>query len=310
VLVWDILNNLRNDYSLLFRNKMTPATAAYMVSSRIASLVYTLGFTLFATYPLPACNTAFIAFNTFYAVTVSSSAYLFFFRVRAIYGGSRAVTVIFGVLWLAVLATSITVPVSGRGTSIGDPPQCLSLARHGAHGGSSGITITIHDTIVFFAISYRLVANFAHAQQTRGDQVKELFSGASLPAFSKSLFMDGQMYYMVTVVTNIVTTVMVYVRTSSSLYHGLLVIPNVTLTSMMACRVYRNTMLGLTRVGGEELSLPTLANGHQSIQLSGVQFAPQGSGMTRSEGNESHSTGELNGAKNLTLKVNDSGLSL
>ncbi|KAJ7301697.1 hypothetical protein DFH08DRAFT_723986, partial [Mycena albidolilacea] len=306
-LIWDILHNLRNDYSLLSRHKMSPATVAYK-ASRIACLVYTLGFTLFATYPLPACNTAFIVFNSFYPIAVSSAAFLFFFRVRAIYNNSPVVTTIFGVLWLAVLATSITVPVSGRGTSVGDPPQCLTLARHGAHGGSSGITITIHDTIVFFAISYRLVENFAHAQQTRGAQLKELFSGASLPAFSKSLFTDGQMYYMVTVVSNIVTTVLVYAPTSSSLYHGLLVIPNVTLTSMMACRVYRNTMLGLTRGGGMELSLPTSANGHQSIQISGVYFAPQRSGTTA--GDMSHSTGELSGAMNLTtMKVNDSGFS-
>ncbi|KAJ7900628.1 hypothetical protein B0H14DRAFT_2556088 [Mycena olivaceomarginata] len=301
VLIWDILHNLRNDYSLLSRHKMSPATAAYVVArKRAESPVW---FTLWdsrysqilmrSAYPLSACNTAFIVFNSFYPIAVSSAAFLFFFRVRAIYNNSPVVTTIFGVLWLAVLATSITVPVSGRGTSVGDPPQCLTLARHGAHGGSSGITITIHDTIVFFAISYRLVANFAHAQQTRGAQLKELFSGASLPAFSKSLFTDGQMYYMVTVVSNIVTTVLVYAPTSSSLYHGLLVIPNVTLTSMMACRVYRNTMLGLTRGGGMELSLPTLASGHQSIQISGVYFAPQRSGATA--GDVSHSTGELSG---------------
>ncbi|KAF8171183.1 hypothetical protein K438DRAFT_1982173 [Mycena galopus ATCC 62051] len=305
VLVWDILNNLGNDYSLLFKHKMSPSTAAYVVS-RIASLVYTLGFTLFTTYPLSACNTAFIAFNSFYSIAVSSSAFLFFWRVRAIYGASRVVTVIFGVLWLAVLATSITVPVGGRATSVGDPPQCVTLARHGAYAGSSGITITIHDTIVFFAISYRLIANFGHAQQTRGDQVRELFTGTNLPAFSKSLFTDGQMYYMVTVVSNIVTTVLVYVRLSSSLYHGLLVIPNVTLTSMMACRVYRNTVLGRTRIGGERLSLPTLVSGHQSMQISGVHFTPQLSGMSRTAGDVSQSTGELSGAMELTLKVNDS----
>ena len=63
-------------------------------------------------------------------------------------------------------------------------------------------------------------------------------------------------------VSNIITTVMAYVPTSSPVYHGLLIIPNVTLTSMMACRVYRNTMLGLTRGGGgDELSLPTLGSG-------------------------------------------------
>jgi hypothetical protein len=271
---------------------------------------------------LSACNTALIAFNSFYPIAASSEAFLFFFRVWAIYNNSRVVTTIFGFLWLAVLATSITVPVTGRGTSVGDPPQCLTLARHGAHGGSSGITITIYHTIVFFAISYRLVANFAHAQQTRGAQLKELFSGTSLPAFLKSLFTDGQMYYMcvavsaalslssysilppilrVTVVSNIVTMVLVYTPTSSSLYHALLVIPNMTLTSMMACRVYRNTMLGLTRGSGKELTLPTLASGHQSVQISGVYFAPQRSGTTA--GDVSHSTSELSGAMNLTLKV-------
>ncbi|KAF8171226.1 hypothetical protein K438DRAFT_1982216 [Mycena galopus ATCC 62051] len=290
VLVWDILNNLRNDYSLLFKHKMSLPTAAYVVS-RIASLVFTLGYTLFTTYPLSACNTAFIAFNSFYSIAVSSSAFLFFWRVRAIYGASRVVTLLFGVLWLAVLATSIPVLVSGRATSVGDPPQCLMLAPHGAYDGSSGITITIHDTIIFFAISYRLVANFGHAQQTRGDQIRELFTGASLPAFSKSLFTDGQMYYMVTVVSNIVTTVLVYVRLSSSLYHGFL---------------YRNTMLKRTRIGGERISLPTLVSGHQSMQISGVHFTPQRSGMSRAAGDVSQSTGELSGAMELTLKVNDS----
>ncbi|KAJ7926043.1 hypothetical protein B0H13DRAFT_1097008 [Mycena leptocephala] len=307
VLVWDILNNLRNDYSLLSKHKISPATTAYVVS-RVTSLVFTLGFTMFATYPLSACNTAFIAFNSFYPIAVSSAAFLFFIRVRAVYNNSRVVTAIFGVLWLAVLTTSITVPVSGRATSVGDPPQCFTLARRGAHCGSSWITMTIHDTFVFFAISYRLVANFADTQQTRGAQLKEIFSGTSLPAFSKSLFTDGQMYYMITVVSNIITTVMVYAPTSSSLYHGLLVIPNVTLTSMMACRVYRNTMLGITRGGGEKLSLPTLTSGHQSIPISGVYFAPQRSARTTA-GDVSHPTGEPSGAMNFTLKVNDSGFS-
>jgi hypothetical protein len=146
-----------------------------------------------------------VAFNSFYPIAVSSAAFLFFFRVRVIYHNSRVVTGIFGVLWLAVLATSITVPVGIRGTSVGDPPQCLAQVRHGERGSSSGITITIHDTIVFFAISYRLVANFAHAQQTRGAQLMELLSGANLPAFSKSLFTDGQMYYMCVAVSAALT---------------------------------------------------------------------------------------------------------
>ncbi|KAJ6572466.1 hypothetical protein DFH09DRAFT_1312755 [Mycena vulgaris] len=310
VLVWDILNNLRNDYSLLFKHKMTYASAAYVVS-RLASFIYTLGFALFASYPLARCNTAFIVFNSFYPIAVSATAFLFLFRVRAIYGSSRFVTVIFGIMWLAVLATSVTVPISGRATSFGNPPHCITLARRHPYSGSSGIILTVHDTVVFFAISYRLVSNFVHAQQTRGDKVKELFSGANLPAYTKAVFNDGQMYYMVTVVINILTTVMVYVPTASPLYHGLLVIPNVMLTSIMACRVYRHTKLGHTR-SGEELVLPTLnprASEHQSIQFRAVDFSPERTAMTHSVRDESYSTGDLSGAMNLTLKVNSSGLS-
>jgi hypothetical protein len=134
-------------------------------------------------------------FNSFYPITVSATAFLFFFRARAIYGGSRLVTLLFGFLWLSVLATSITIPISGRAISFGDPPQCI-VAHGAAYNGSSGITITVHDTMVFFAISYRLVSNFAQKDRTHGEKIRELFSGANLPAFSKALFNEGQMYYM------------------------------------------------------------------------------------------------------------------
>ncbi|KAJ7847671.1 hypothetical protein B0H13DRAFT_2362374 [Mycena leptocephala] len=36
VLVWDILHNLRNDYSLLFEQKMNLASGSYVVSSQIS----------------------------------------------------------------------------------------------------------------------------------------------------------------------------------------------------------------------------------------------------------------------------------
>ncbi|KAJ7301962.1 hypothetical protein DFH08DRAFT_759861 [Mycena albidolilacea] len=305
VLVWDILHNLRNDYSLLFEHKVTLASGSYVVS-RLASLIYALGLTLFASYPLPACNTAFLAFNSFYPITVTATAFLFFFRVRAIYRASRLATLIFGFLWLSVLATSTTIPISGRAISFGDRPQCI-VAHGAAYNGSSGVTITVHDTIVFFAISYRLVSNFAQEDQTRGEKIRGLFSGANLPAFSKALFNEGQMYYMITVVTNVITTAMVYIPTTRPLYRGLLVIPNVAVSSIMACRVYRNTKLGLTH-GNMDLVLPTLnpsASESRSIPLSVVHFCPQRTELLSAP--DSGSTGGQSGTRDITLKVTDSG---
>ncbi|KAJ7023389.1 hypothetical protein C8F04DRAFT_183006 [Mycena alexandri] len=285
VFVWDILNNLRSDYSLLFRHRFNTAVLAYL-ASRIGSFVYVLGFTIFASYPLPDCETAYIVFNIFYPISVSGAAFLFFLRVRAIFQGERMPTIIFGCLWLAVLASSISRSsiISGGAIGLGDPPVCV-VAPHApqvsAFAGLAGIVIMVHDTIVFFAISYRLTALTQAEQLAPGEQVKALFSGANLPAFSKSLFMDGQMYYMVAVVANIVATVMAYVRVTP-VYHGFLVIPNVTLTSIMACRVYRNTKLGVTH-GNADLTLPTLdalGPSGNTTPLRFVQFSGEHTGIT------------------------------
>ncbi|KAJ7033475.1 hypothetical protein C8F04DRAFT_1260986 [Mycena alexandri] len=237
-------------------------------------------------YPLPDCETAYIVFNIFYPISVSGAAFLFFLRVRAIFQGERMPTIIFGCLWLAVLASSIgrSSIISGGAIGLGDPTVCV-VAPHTQHvsafAGLAGIVIMVHDTIVFFAISYVLIALTQVEQQAPGEQVKALFSGANLPAFSKSLFMDGQMYYMVAVVANIVATVMAYVRVSP-VYHGFLVIPNVTLTSIMACRVYRNTKLGVTH-GNADLTLPTLNTlgpSGNTIPLRFVHFSGEHTGVT------------------------------
>ena len=117
-------------------------------------------------------------------------------RLRAIYGGDRIVTSIFGFLWLAVVASSVLAIVGATVTSIGNPPECLIVSTR-KYDGASGICITVYDTLVFLAISYRLVSNSAKTQrQTLWEQTKALFSGSNLPAFPKALFTDGQMYYM------------------------------------------------------------------------------------------------------------------
>ncbi|KAJ7660625.1 hypothetical protein B0H17DRAFT_954025 [Mycena rosella] len=316
VFIWDILNNLRSDYALLFKQRLHVACLAYVVS-RIGSLIYVLGYTIFSSYPLQACNTAYIAFDAFYSIGVSASAFLFFFRVRAIYGGDRLVTAIFGFLWLAVLGSSLTNPFGVSAVKLGDPSECI-VTRVEVYVGVSGIVLAVHDTLVFFAISYRLVSNFGQMQQqTWGTQLKMLFSGAHLPAFSKALFADGQMYYMITVVTNIVAILLVYIPTVSPVYRGLLSVPNMTLTSIMACRVYRNTILGIMR-GSRELSLPTLndvgPNGNLAIPLSVVQFSTEYNQMTGSalsEGNVDGSdfTGNTSGALGTASKADNSSFS-
>ncbi|KAJ6570571.1 hypothetical protein DFH09DRAFT_1033071 [Mycena vulgaris] len=299
VFIWDVLNNLRNDYRLLFKRRFHVASGAYVVS-RLACLVYLVGFTIFSTHPIQACNTAFVAFSCFYSLVISTSTFLFLLRVRAVYDGDRLVTATFGFLWLTVVGTSMIVPFSGNAQRLGDSFQCV-IVSVGVYSSSAGITLTVYDTLVFFAISYRLVSNFRDSEElTRGELVRAFFSGAGLPAFSKAVFTDGQMYYMITAATNGVATFLLYIPNTTpganAMDHGVLVIPNIALMSIMACRVYRTTKLRVP--GSTEFSLPTLntvgPSGGPPIPLSVVQLSTQRCTVD-SEGDASDFTGSKRG---------------
>ncbi|KAJ7744667.1 hypothetical protein B0H16DRAFT_988248 [Mycena metata] len=265
VFIWDILNNLRSEYSLLSRHRLNAATVGYF-ASRIASFVYVLGFTIFASYPLQDCAAAYPAFSAFFPIGVSGTASLFFFRVRAIFHRELLPTIIFGCLWLVVLASSIATTVAGGAIGVGDPTVCVVARRHfpAAFFGFSGIAIT-------------------RSSKHPGSKSRCCSAAPTcLPFQSRSSW------------TARCITLMAFVPVSP-VYHGFLVIPNVTITSIMACRVYRNTKLGVAR-GRGDLTLPTLntlAASGNTVPLSVVQFASQNTEMTgelHTQGPESDST--------------------
>ncbi|KAJ6562342.1 hypothetical protein B0H19DRAFT_1027132 [Mycena capillaripes] len=242
VFIWDILDNLRDDYYLLFKRKIQIPTAMYFVS-RIAAFVFVLGFTLVATYPLGDCATAVKVFDCFYPIVSGATSLLFIFRVRAIYGGQLLVTWIFGFLWICVVGSALIIPLSTRASAIGS--LCV-ISGVPAVEGVPGTFMTVHDTGVFLAISYRLLSN-SHTEHTHGGKVqmlfRSLFRGANLHAFSEALFREGQKYYMISLISNVLTVSMAYASDLNPIYRTMFAIPNIALTSIMACRVYRNAKL-------------------------------------------------------------------
>jgi len=314
VFVWDILNNVRGEYSLLFKHKSTAATVAYAMS-RIGALIFVLGFTIFASYPFTDCNKVLLAFNSFLPVGVCGTAFLFLYRVCAMYGGDRLVTIVFGCLWLAAVGSAMTIPIGESGLAIGDPTVCI-ISRAEPYVGSSAVVLTVQNTVTFLAISYRLVSNLSHTeQQAGGKEDRAPGSGVNPRIFLRSLFMDGQMYYLIVVLVNISATLVLYISSVPLLYRGLLVVPNVTLTSVMACRVYRNKILGVRRP--PELTLPTLnrSTDGNTIPLSAVQFQ-QRTDMTSSQhldSDETNSSGDKKSAPESVLhtrsKANDASRS-
>ncbi|KAF8160246.1 hypothetical protein K438DRAFT_1619544 [Mycena galopus ATCC 62051] len=268
VFIWDILSNLKADYMLLANYRLAWPVAAYFVS-RITCAAYFIGSVVFSTYPAGRCRPFDLALGVLYPIAIPSTSLLFFFRVRAIYGCTRAVTTVFGLMWIAVLATSTIVPIAIRGVNIESTSYCI-VGRVASYTGAVGLTPGLFDTAVFLAISYRLVGN-THVEYPSLKQMARAFiTGAYLPSFSKSLFIDGQIYYMITVVSSIVTFVLLCFPGVPIVYRSILVIPNMMLTNVMACRVYRHTRLDLAQ---QSFLLPTI-HGEDLAGNIKVELAP------------------------------------
>ncbi|KAF7316138.1 hypothetical protein MIND_00131900 [Mycena indigotica] len=225
VCVWDVLNNLQAEYRMLKKSKFGLASVAY-IASRVGSLIYSLGILLFSTYPLQDCAASLHAFEAFYPIATTGSAYLFYARLRAVSGFNRAITFTFALLWLCVLGTSLLIPIVGKAASVNN--VCLYTSSDD-YSGAAGITILVYDTAVFLTISYQLVGNYGldvdPTDSARGtacswDRARWFISGKNLPAFSKTLLTEGQVYYMITVLVNVVAIALVYAPQDLASWHA------------------------------------------------------------------------------------------
>ncbi|KAF8898069.1 hypothetical protein CPB84DRAFT_1748075 [Gymnopilus junonius] len=226
VLVWDILNNLDGDFRLLTQHRIGMPTVAYFIS-RLGSLAYVLASTIFETARAGNCPRFEKIVCALFPIAIPATSLLFFFRVRAVFDGNKYVIAFFAFTWLAVLGGCITV-------------------TRGVTGINIAIIPLVNDTLVFLAISFRLMTN-THVDLNLKSGVKTVLSGAYLPAFSKTLFQDGQIYYLTTVTTNLMTVIMLYIGTVPITYRTMFTVPNITLMNIMACRVFRNTKFGIFR---------------------------------------------------------------
>ncbi|KAG6909496.1 hypothetical protein DXG01_017218 [Tephrocybe rancida] len=238
-LIWDILINVDSDFKLLFRHKIGVPTLVYFLS-RAGVLVYVLMNVIFQTAALPNCQVIKKTVCVLYHVAFSSTSLLFFLRVRAVFIHNKVVVAFFAVLWLSVLGGSLTVATVGNAAHLGPTHHC-SATRLKQYASAAPITFAINDTFVFLAISWQLLFN-ATRDSTQG--FKSRIRGKYLPAFSRALLQDGQVYYLVSVTSNITVAVITWAQAVPLSYRLMFTIFNVTLTNMMACRVFRHTRFG------------------------------------------------------------------
>ncbi|KIK66871.1 hypothetical protein GYMLUDRAFT_69910 [Collybiopsis luxurians FD-317 M1] len=263
IFVWDVLSNITADWYMFHLAKNRYALAAYVIS-RIGAMTYVIGRTVYTTYPVSNCKLADIILDCFFPIGTAGSCFLFFLRARATFIAQKYMVAFFAFLWVSVLASSITVPFATSSVNIGNTPYCVVIS-YKSFATSSIIVATVHDTLIFLAISYKLMSyGFAKHYSLR-----ERILGTNLPAFSKGMLRNGQKYYLVTVLSNLATIAMAYAPVNP-VYQLVLTIPNMMLTNVMACYVYRQTVLGQLRdpadtmdahiIPTEQNTLPLAAN--------------------------------------------------
>jgi len=134
------------------------------------------------------------AANYLYPLAIASTALLFFFRVRAVYNRNRYVVAFFSFMWLAVLAGGLTTIRGVLGVNIGPTNYCV-IAKVEPYVASAAIIALVNDTLVFLAITWRLMGH-AHADNSIGTGFRIFTFGDYMPALSKALLQDGQVYYL------------------------------------------------------------------------------------------------------------------
>ncbi|EGN97841.1 hypothetical protein SERLA73DRAFT_109086 [Serpula lacrymans var. lacrymans S7.3] len=256
-IVWDILSNLIGDYKLLFKHKIGIPTVVYFIS-RIAALFYVSICTIFETAPLGNCSAYQIVNNVSLSFAAPTTALQFFLRVRAIFTGNKYIIFFFLFLWLSVLGCCLSTITGMQGVTIG-PTQYCTNPEPKLYIVSPAIAMVVHDTLVFLAISWHLNSHSDADPGTR-NRWKSFFSGHYLPRFTRALLRDGQVYYLITVICNLVIVIVIFITSIPGAYRAMLSVPNVVLTNAMACRVFRSTRslgsVGVSRTSVQPNTLP------------------------------------------------------
>ncbi|KAJ7595254.1 hypothetical protein C8J56DRAFT_921945 [Mycena floridula] len=246
--IWDILTNLGSEYQLLFKHRFRLPTAVYL-TSRIFTLISIVTAFIFQTAPVPNCGHLIIVYAITLALSASTTSFLFFLRVTAVWLHHKFVYGLFLALWLCVLGTSIAIPIGIRGAHLGTTQQCIETALRSVYLEASPIMIFINDTMIFLAITYRIISYMVF-EETMTAQINAFFRGKHISCLARLLLQGGQHYYLISTCGSIVMTVMLVAPGLPAPYRGMLATPLVSLNNVMACIVFRHIKFGLITADG------------------------------------------------------------
>lgn len=126
-------------------------------------------------------------------LAMTCASFLFLRRLHAVYANSRLIRWTFTFLWVGVSTCGISTFFGTHVKHISGTDYCT------IYGIDSYVSIVEYfpaafDTVVFFAISYRLVTT--HSLIDEEVSWRSVVTGKALPRLSRALLYSGQQYYL------------------------------------------------------------------------------------------------------------------
>ena len=139
-----------------------------------------------------------MAFRTTSAVLLTvgmtTTKFLCYFRVCAVWRWNRFIVGFFTVSWLCVAVVSgITATHSTKAVQV--ETYCTMIIVEGQLVPAPFIVAVVNHTLIVMAITYGVCKNTLGRDQTFGHGIMAML-GKSLPTFSKTLLHDSQISYM------------------------------------------------------------------------------------------------------------------
>ncbi|KAF7969572.1 hypothetical protein HWV62_26871 [Athelia sp. TMB] len=245
------------------RGGLTWPLAVYFVS-RASEFTRSLLLVLFTTAQLHSCTPISALLGTVFVLSVASTSMMFLLRVRAVYLNSTRITTLFALMWLGTVTLTVVTDLNMRADHQLGSRICIDedLARYAAFPVYATF---FGDTMVFVAITYRLMADAATGDDWHS-RLLSMVQGRGLRRLSRSLLQSGQLYYFAAILfffANLAALESPLITTTAD--HVILVNMYTSFTNMMACLALRSVILGnLQREGvATELSSTALAAAFQ-----------------------------------------------
>ncbi|CAA7262921.1 unnamed protein product [Cyclocybe aegerita] len=295
IMIWDICETVRSDYTLISKDPWNAPAISYLTAK-----YSTLCFTVLCTYVIttnslitnPAgCDPYPVVMIAMYTIAAASTSLLFFFRVSAVYHpNNKAIMAFFGLSWVVVpLGSLLLLKARTEYKNTGSLQTTCSLPLVGKYIFAALAPRMINDTLVFCAITWRFLRG-AGARPVELDfsgvkrrmAIRErlrsftLPRASALPAFSRAMLQDSQVFYLVAVTSHIVTWVVLTTGSRGEASpRAMFIIPSLVVINIMACRVFRNTKLhhhqssrSIHGTGGQPLDVLRITKDTMGLSMS------------------------------------------